>query len=395
MATYSHSKLSEFEQCPQKYKFHYLDGLPPAFESIEQFLGKRVHEALQKLYADRQFSKLNTLEELQAYFEQRWDEEYPANLKVVRADRTPEQYRAAGRKLLERYYRRFHPFDQGVTVGLEVHLSFPLAEGVDFQGYLDRVTRTGDHRFEIHDYKTSNTTPSQAQAEEDRQLALYEVGLRQRWPEAREVKLIWHYLVSESELVVLKKPGQLEAAKQSALRVIRSIEAAREFPPRESALCDWCGYYNICPAKQHRLVVAALPEAEARLETDVSLVDHYVELKEKQKGTDQALQQLEAAIYEFAEKSGASVLVGTEKQVRVLIKQEKALPTQTANPLGYAAIEELLRRSGCWDKVSALDRGAVLGLWESGELPDAVARELEPFLETRVARRLTISKRSD
>ena len=46
-------------------------------------------------------------------------------------------------------------------------------------------------------------------------------------------------------------------------------------------------------------------------------------------------------------------------------------------------------------KVSALDRGAVLEALEEGDLPAPLAREIEPFLETRLARRLTISRRSD
>ncbi|MGH9804993.1 MAG: PD-(D/E)XK nuclease family protein [Candidatus Acidiferrales bacterium] len=394
MPIYSHSRLSTFEQCPQRYKFQYLDRLTPDFESIEAFLGSRVHDTLEKLYADLKFDKVATLEELLAYYDRQWEMEFNANIRVVRAGRSPDNYRAAGRKMLERYYRRFHPFNQGTTLGLELHLNFPLADGVQFQGYIDRVTRTGDHAYEIHDYKTSNSTPSQAEAERDRQLALYEIGLRQRWPDAREVKLIWHYLLSETDLEVVKKPAGLEAARKETLKVVREVEAARDFPPHESRLCDWCGFYSICPAKQHGQVVKALPKSEARAESGVQLVDRYVALKEKMKAGKAQLEELEEAIYAFAEKSGATVLVGSEKQVRVKVSEEKGLPTQKDNPLGYAAVEDLLRRSGCWDKVSSLDRGAVLEALEEGELPAAVARQLEPFLETRLARRLTVSKRS-
>ena len=395
MPIYSHSRLSTFEQCPQRYKFQYLDRLPPDFESIEAFLGSRVHDTLEKLYADLKFDKVATLEELLAYFDRQWEMEFSANIRVVRAGRTSEDYRAAGHKMLERYYKRFHPFNQGTTLGLELHLSFPLAEGVQFQGYIDRVTRTGDHSYEVHDYKSGNTTPSQAEAEKDRQLALYEIGLRQRWPDAREVKLIWHYLVSDSDLKVAKKPAQLEAARKETLKVVRDVEAARDFPPRESRLCDWCGYYSICPAKQHGLKVAAMPTAAARAESGVELVDRYVALKEERKAKDKEMEEIEEEIYAFAERAGATVLVGTDKQVRIISKEEKALPTRGDNPLGYAAVEELLRRSGCWEKVSSLDRGAVLEALEEGDLPAPLARELEPFLETRLARRLTISRRSD
>ncbi|MGH9578498.1 MAG: PD-(D/E)XK nuclease family protein, partial [Terriglobales bacterium] len=67
MPIYSHSRLSTFEQCPQRYKFQYLDRLTPDFESIEAFLGSRVHDTLEKLYADLKFDKVATLAELLAY----------------------------------------------------------------------------------------------------------------------------------------------------------------------------------------------------------------------------------------------------------------------------------------------------------------------------------------
>ena len=47
---YSHSRLSAFETCPQKFQYRYLWRIAPESESIEGFVGKRVHEVLEKLY---------------------------------------------------------------------------------------------------------------------------------------------------------------------------------------------------------------------------------------------------------------------------------------------------------------------------------------------------------
>lgn len=395
MPTYSHSKLSTYEQCPQKYKFQYVDRQPPAHESIEAFLGSRVHETLEQLYADLQFSKLSSLEELVAFFDRRWEMEFSANIKIVRNDRTAEDYRASGRRMLERYYRRFHPFDQGVTLGLELQVLFPLADGVQFQGYIDRVTRNGDRCLEIHDYKTSGSLPSQAEIEQDRQLTLYEVGVRQRWPETGEVKLIWHYLGFDTDLHLTRVPRQLEATQSGALRVIHGIESAREFPPRESRLCDWCGYFQICPAKQHLVRVAALPAAVAREETGVSLVDRYVAAKEQAKGLTKEIKALEAALFAYAEKNRLAVLVGTEKKVTVSEKQVTSLPTKTSDPEAHAAVVELLRQSGSWERVSALDYRAAMGALSEGALPETVARQLAPYLKTEVEKSLSISRRED
>jgi putative RecB family exonuclease len=51
MTVYSHSRLSCFEPCPQKFKLQYIYKVETEVEeSIEAFLDVRVHEALEKLY---------------------------------------------------------------------------------------------------------------------------------------------------------------------------------------------------------------------------------------------------------------------------------------------------------------------------------------------------------
>ena len=50
MTVYSHSRLSCFEQCPHKFKLQYIDKVETEVEeSIEAYLGLRVHETLEKL----------------------------------------------------------------------------------------------------------------------------------------------------------------------------------------------------------------------------------------------------------------------------------------------------------------------------------------------------------
>jgi len=74
MTIYSHSRLSCHEQCPQKYKFQYTDKIKiEVKESIEVYLGRRVHETLENLYRNIQYRKLNTLEELLGFLCDKWN----------------------------------------------------------------------------------------------------------------------------------------------------------------------------------------------------------------------------------------------------------------------------------------------------------------------------------
>ena len=62
MIVYSHSRLSCYEQCPQKYKLQYIDKVETEVEeNIESYLGSIVHETLEKLYRDLGYQKVNTL----------------------------------------------------------------------------------------------------------------------------------------------------------------------------------------------------------------------------------------------------------------------------------------------------------------------------------------------
>ena len=44
------------------------------------------------------------------------------------------------------------------------------------QGFVDRIDEVAPGIIEIHDYKTNNRLPSQADRDADRQLAIYELG---------------------------------------------------------------------------------------------------------------------------------------------------------------------------------------------------------------------------
>ena len=74
MTSYSHSRLGTFQQCRYKYKLQYIDKVKVDVPTtIEAFTGALVHKALEKLYKDLQFQKLNTKEELLTFFENEWE----------------------------------------------------------------------------------------------------------------------------------------------------------------------------------------------------------------------------------------------------------------------------------------------------------------------------------
>lgn len=254
MAVYSHSRLASYETCPMQYRLRYVDLVDvERRETVESFLGRRVHETLQYLYERLAEGALLTLEELLTHLGDAWEREWHDQVKVVRADATVADYRATAERCVGNYYKANHPFDQGQTVATEMAVIFALDgdRDVHIKGYIDRLVRLAPGFYEIHDYKTSRRLPTQADLDRDRQLALYQMAVNQMMPDVRQVRLVWHYLAHGRRLRSQRTPEALEGLRRETLALIDRVEEAarrEEFPAVRSRLCSWCDFRTLCPA---------------------------------------------------------------------------------------------------------------------------------------------------
>jgi putative RecB family exonuclease len=254
MPTFSNSRLNAYENCPMQYRLRYVDKIDvPRRESIEAFLGKRVHEALEYLYQRVEGGYVPTLGEVTEHFREAWDREWSEAIHIVRSGETVAGYAMIARRCLEHYYKRHHPFDHGRTVGAELLVTYPLDPERDLhlQGYIDRLVDLKGGNYEIHDYKTGRRLPSQNEVDKDRQLALYQLGVTQQFPDVRSVRLVWHYLAHDKMMTSTRTPEQLRDLRDKVVALIATIQsatAAGNLPPKVTPLCSWCEYKPVCPA---------------------------------------------------------------------------------------------------------------------------------------------------
>jgi putative RecB family exonuclease len=246
---YSASRLSTYESCPLQYRFRYIDRILRTDESIEAYLGSRVHEALNTLYRTLELGGEPSLSDLLKEYHWQWGQRWHNQVKIVKQDRSIEHYKEFGERCLVNYYQAHQPFNHGQVLGLEYQVAASLDPHgcYKIQGYIDRLVAVGPGRYEIHDYKTSGRLPSQDAIDVDRQLALYQLAIEATWPDAQEIELVWHYLAFGRELRSTRTPQALERLRHSTIAVIDRIEADTEFKPIKSNLCHWCTYQNICP----------------------------------------------------------------------------------------------------------------------------------------------------
>lgn len=250
-AIYSHSGLSSFENCPRQYQFRYVLQVEVTSESIEAFVGKLVHEVLERLYQFVGEGRVPKLAQVLARFDQWWQERLdPVRVRVAREGVPVDAYRETGLRCLTRFYQRRYPFDADETLGLEemVHFTLDANGRYRMRGVIDRIARARDGAIEIHDYKTGRRVPSQQRIDQDRQLALYQLGIAERFGSDAPVRLIWHYLAADTVRSSTRTREQLDALREVTIRLIDRIEGETGFLPRPSALCGWCEYRTLCSA---------------------------------------------------------------------------------------------------------------------------------------------------
>jgi len=248
---YSHSRLSSFEDCPRKFHFRYVLQMPQETEGIEAFVGKRVHEVLERLYVFVGREQVPSLPKVIARYHALFDEHFDADrIRIVKDGVDVEHYRRLGAECLSNYYHYAYPFDGDVTLGIERRVVFELAPDRPYriQGIIDRISRASDGAIEIHDYKTGAYVPSQKRLDADRQLALYQIGVARELADEAPIRLVWHYVAKKKVCTSTRTPEQLDALRQDTIALIERIEAETEFPARKNALCDWCEFKPHCPA---------------------------------------------------------------------------------------------------------------------------------------------------
>ncbi len=398
MATYSHSRLETFENCPLRYRFEYIDGIRRDTQGIEAFVGSLFHETMEKLYKDLK-CKIYTLEDLLAFYEDRWKKKYGPAVTITRKDRSPGDYRRLGRKFIEDYYRRYHPFDHGRLLALEKSITFDLAPdgGYKMRGFIDRIVQADDDTYEIHDYKTSGTLPGQAKLDSDRQLALYQLGLEQTWDDCKRVKLVWHYVAFDKQMTSSRTPKQLESLKADTIRLIDRVEANRDFEPRETFLCDWCAYPDLCPRKKHLYAVSELPANKYLEESGVKLVNEFTRLKAekakldaKVKAIETEMENVKEAAIGYAEREKVEVISGGGHKLTVKERLKVSCPPKRTAE--RKALEDVLHEGGKWDEVSTVDTFALADAVKKDSWGKGLLEKVKGLVKMETRKQVTHSR---
>ena len=379
---YSYSAISTFENCPLKFKFAYVDKIKPLRKNIESFMGSRVHETLEKLYRDKLFAKVDSLQELISFYNERWKKEMHGNVFVVKGYEI-ENYRKMGEMYIRDYYNTYKPFDEGKIIALEKRIFFPLNEKYWINGIIDRIAEK-DGIYEVHDYKTSLYFPSLNELDET-QLAIYAIALQNLYG-AEEIELVWHYLAFNKEIRIRRK--SYEYVKEEIINKIEKIENAKKegkFPAKESALCEYCEYQPICPLFKHRYKIDEMEAEEVAKEDGFSLVNKYWEIERKIEELETMKEELRKKLIDYARKNEVEHIYGGDKLVKIKFYRNLHFKDDKI-------VESILKKEGLYEKFSRLDFIALSKAFEKDAIPRYIKEKLKEIMEEREVIRIYLKE---
>jgi len=160
----------------------------------------------------------------------------------------PEDYFQIAEQCIINFYNRYHPFNQVRTIAVEKRLLVNPDKDYDCSllCYIDRIVKTSDRFYEIHDYKTTSRMPTTDFVKKDNQLTLYALILNLRYPYIKKIRLIYHYLNFNKEIRITQPIEYLDDIKKKTIQLVKNIESSDVFPMNISRLCRFCRYKTIC-----------------------------------------------------------------------------------------------------------------------------------------------------
>ena len=366
MADYSPSKLTAYINCPLKYRFSYIDRIKKP-DNIEPFVGIVVHATLREVVDARSgYSKELGFEDATLIFKRVWNQEWKDDIIINKEYLTPDDYKQQGLKYLETFFRMEEDRDRWEIVALEKGCGFDILDtGRTMGGYIDRLERSGND-FRIIDYKCSDYVLTQDRADKDHQLGIYELALRQQYPEAEEVTLEWFFLGAGEVASSSRTAEQREDLEREIVMMVQTIEADSEYLPLGNRWCP-CEYVEECEAEKERRTMKAAEAGRALGE----VVDEYAELCDSQDALKAQLKELEARkealrprIEEFCGETGAWSIEGRERILEAKKKVDYGIPAKGSKK--RQELEDLVRREGLWEQVTDLSKTSVLDAISKG-----------------------------
>jgi putative RecB family exonuclease len=302
-----------------------------------------------------------------------WDKEWDDNVLIVK-DYSMQNYKDKGAKFISDYYDRYKPFNQMTIIGLETQDLLELSDGNHYHIRIDKLACVDDVYY-VCDYKTNSTLMDQESADSDKQLAMYSIWVKNKFKDAKKVILLWNMLAFDKEIISFRTDEELEELHLKIVEKIKEIESCKDFPRKESGLCDYCVYKQICPSFKHAFELQEKNINEFKDDDGLKLVDEFSIVKNKMSELKKKERFLKEKIIDFAKQKNIDKIYGSNKKVSVKEFVKVVLPEDKKG------FQQLLKDKGFFDKVAVISHPKISSLILKNEFPadimSLVAKEID------------------
>lgn len=242
----SPSSIGTFRQCPLKFKYSKIDGLPDP-SGQEAILGNFVHDVLEELYklpAEHR-TQAQAKEIAREMWASQWGEKAS---RVVRGEKELNRFRWAAWWCIENLWVLEDPTSFNPSK-MECFVTGSIG-GVKVRGYIDRLLYDNKSAT-ISDYKTGKTPREADLKEKFFQLITYSQLLSHVGVELDDISVELLYLkdgVRFKRQVTQEDLDHTIAIIKETKRNIDESCKSGHFEHKKSILCNWCSFKKICPA---------------------------------------------------------------------------------------------------------------------------------------------------
>lgn len=236
----SFTRVDTFEQCPRRFRYQYVDGLPQT-PAPQLSFGSSIHGALEWLY-DRKHPELPSLEDtLQALYDV-WD-----STGYAAVDRETQMLAYGhARAVVSAFHARVVTEGFRLPAATEAWFELPVGEDIVVVGAIDRVDVDATGDLHVVDYKTNRKARSRGQVRDSLQLAIYALATQELYGRL-PASVALDFVVPGVRVAVPVEELDLAAVPARLARAAARIRAGEDTPV-PNRLCDWCDFRAICPA---------------------------------------------------------------------------------------------------------------------------------------------------
>ena len=264
----SPSSASTFRQCPQRWKFRYVDKLPdpPGEAAVAGTFAHRVLEELLELAPDER-----TLDSAKSLAKQVWGEtESDKDFEALDLDADGvRNFKWTAWRAIEGLWDLEDPKTVDL-VATETEVSTEIG-GVPFVGYIDRVEASADGLV-VSDYKSGRAPGRKFSEARLEQVLLYAAALAEIHG-TPPVRARLMYLGQRIDETTVTPEAIAEVAQRLAetWEELQERSATGDFPPQPGPLCGWCAFVRHCPeglaeVQRRHLAGSLRPDAPALAE---------------------------------------------------------------------------------------------------------------------------------